>query len=130
MKQFLWEFDVLKGMSKKKRAKVVNAKVRSNRASILKQSASSNYKKYGHPQWYREYLKTSHWTNFKERYKRSGRPRYCVVCGRRRYELHHTTYERVGQESLDDVVALCRAHHLRAHTRERQGTPLSEAHLE
>ncbi len=92
-------------------------------------SRQQNYKKSGHPVWYGAYLKTAHWQRFKERYRKSGRPRYCTICGEGRYEIHHRTYERVGQEKLDDVIALCRTHHLLAHKREREGVPLWDAHL-
>jgi hypothetical protein len=130
MKQFPWEFDVLKGMSKKRRAKVENAKGRKNRDQQIKVAGRENYKKYGHPAWYSEYLRTPHWKAFKKRYRGSGRPRRCTICGEPRYELHHITYERIGDERLSDVVALCRAHHQRAHAREKKGTPLRTAHLE
>lgn len=88
-----------------------------------------NYETAGHPSWYPQYLETAHWRQFKERYRASKRPRCCMICGDRRYELHHITYDRVGQELLADVVPLCRGHHARAHKRERAGVLLKEAHL-
>ena len=88
-----------------------------------------NYKTSGHPVWYPEYLKTPHWQTFKVKWRQSGRRRCCMICYNTKYDLHHWTYERIGQEKLDDVVPLCRAHHLKAHALEKSGVPLSEAHL-
>jgi hypothetical protein len=64
---------------------------------------------------YDEYLVSEHWIAFKIAYYASDRPRTCQVCGTRGVQLHHWTYERLGQESLDDVVPLCRKHHEEVH---------------
>ena len=40
----------------------------------------------------------------------------CETCGeRRRLEAHHTSYEREGRETVDDLRMLCRDCHQRAH---------------
>lgn len=40
----------------------------------------------------------------------------CEVCGvQNAVEVHHLTYERVGQEMLSDLVAVCRACHDKLH---------------
>src|SRR5208282_4015560 len=97
-----------------------------SRQGTFKAARREGYKKYGHPPWYFAYLKTPHWRAFKERwckwYGRSGRWG-CMICGEKRFELHHTTYERIGHELLTDVVPLCRRHHAEAHRREREGVP-------
>lgn len=101
--------------------------VKRRRKAVAK--GRNNYKKFGHPKWYDEYLKTPHWRAFKIKWRSSGRSRRCTICGDPRYELHHTTYARIGRELLDDVIPLCRGHHSRAHKREKEGVALSAAHL-
>lgn len=82
-----------------------------------------------HPGWYTDYLKSAHWKSFKARYQQSDRPQECIRCGNPRYELHHRSYDHVGAEQLDDVVALCRAHHSRAHKNVKAGKALWDAHM-
>jgi len=61
---------------------------------------------------YSDYLKSEHWANIKKRYRKSKAPKECVVCGNKKYQLHHRTYKRIGHEHLGDFVALCgRCHH-------------------
>lgn len=63
---------------------------------------------------YDDYLMSPHWTGFRERY-RAERPTKCRLCHRTDTQLHHVTYERLGCEKLDDVVPLCRTHHVAVH---------------
>jgi hypothetical protein len=60
---------------------------------------------------YAEYLRSDHWAAFKERYRQSGLPRECAVCGKSKVHLHHHTYSRLGREKLTDVTPLCKPHH-------------------
>lgn len=62
---------------------------------------------------YSEYLLSPAWLEVRARYRRSGRPQGCFLCGTEipPIVLHHRTYERVGEEELDDLVPLCRGHH-------------------
>lgn len=56
--------------------------------------------------------------------------RNCYVCGRTGSDLHHTDYSTLGRERADDVVPLCREHHVathRVHYGERR--PLVSAHI-
>lgn len=50
---------------------------------------------------------------------RGGAAPQCLVCGRlwtlRDGDLHHVTYERLGAETFEDLVALCRPHHEALH---------------
>lgn len=64
---------------------------------------------------YEDYLNGPLWADFRQRYLRSGRPTVCRVCGCASVTLHHTTYERIGCESYDDVVPLCWKHHKAVH---------------
>lgn len=64
---------------------------------------------------YADYLDSPHWLGFRERYRSSGLPMRCKVCGLNRIQLHHHTYERLGREELADVTPLCRDHHESVH---------------
>lgn len=64
---------------------------------------------------YGEYLESSHWKEFKQRYRTSGASMRCRVCGAGRIQLHHHTYIRLGQEAIGDVTPLCREHHQAVH---------------
>lgn len=64
---------------------------------------------------YAQYLASDHWARFKARYRESGSPLACRVCGGGRVQLHHRTYRRLGQERNADVVPLCREHHVAVH---------------
>jgi hypothetical protein len=63
---------------------------------------------------YQEYLASDHWRNLRKRYNDSDLPQRCV-CGRFRDELHHCTYERLGEEFLTDLVPLCWRCHDKLH---------------
>jgi hypothetical protein len=80
---------------------------------------------------YARYLKTPHWQEFNRNYREADDVlHFCFVCSNSSYELHHHTYERIGQEEMADVVPLCRAHHEAAHQaiKARQ-TTLAKAHV-
>ena len=64
---------------------------------------------------YCEYLKTPWWDLVRTRtIKRANG--VCEFCQERAArEAHHTTYERIGQEKPDDMVALCRHCHQHIH---------------
>lgn len=64
---------------------------------------------------YAAYLASPHWADFRRRYSESGRSVKCAVCDSTRISLHHHTYARLGNESFDDVVPLCRGHHVAVH---------------
>lgn len=64
---------------------------------------------------YRQYLNGPEWAETKTRYRNSGKLQSCLVCRAPNVDLHHRTYKRLGQESLNDLVALCREHHERLH---------------
>ena len=60
---------------------------------------------------YAQYLKSAHWKNTKRKYRKSKAPQYCLICGDKKYQLHHLTYERIGREHLGDFVPLCATCH-------------------
>lgn len=64
---------------------------------------------------YNEYLNSEHWKNKKLEWKKSNRPKYCVGCKDTNYILHHRSYVRLGDESLNDFIPLCGVCHNRVH---------------
>lgn len=68
----------------------------------------------GHPT-YEAYLQSAHWKQFKKAYETSGASVRCAACGSSHFQLHHRTYERLGQELIGDVVPLCETHHEAVH---------------
>ena len=66
---------------------------------------------------YPEYLKTDHWRRVR-RHAIERANRRCEQCNRRgQLDVHHLTYDNLGQEAACDVVALCRPCHEREHER-------------
>lgn len=69
---------------------------------------------------YAAYLSSPAWRDLKARYRESDLPQICM-CGETKVQLHHTTYERVGRERLDDLIPLCHDCHTTAHALEAAG---------
>lgn len=72
---------------------------------------------------YREYMRSTLW-EWRARKARSDACSYCAVCGRsplgsraRKMDVHHLTYERLGNELPEDLQVLCRECHDAAHGR-------------
>lgn len=66
-------------------------------------------------QTYRDYLFGKHWDDFKARYKAAGKSMKCAICKESPVQLHHNTYNTIGQESFSDVTPLCDLHHTAVH---------------
>lgn len=66
---------------------------------------------------YQHYLTTQHWENVRSR--KLGQAGYrCEKCNRGEpLEVHHLTYDRLGEELMDDLQVLCRICHSREHGR-------------
>jgi hypothetical protein len=60
---------------------------------------------------YADYLAGPEWADARSRYRTSGKVQRCLVCRAPNVDLHHRTYLRLGNERVDDLVALCRGHH-------------------
>lgn len=69
---------------------------------------------------YPAYLRSSNWSAVRRRYRESDLPQVCM-CGEEDVQLHHMTYERVGEEELTDLVPLCANCHVMIHVLERRG---------
>ena len=63
---------------------------------------------------YKEFLRSDYWKSFsKEIREKHGR---CQDCGKEhRLNVHHLTYDRLGQEKEEDVVVLCKWCHTLRH---------------
>lgn len=71
---------------------------------------------------YAAYMASHEWADVKRRYRASLRPQDCGLCGTDEdLQIHHLTYERVGEEELADLVALCQPCHSMLHVLERRG---------
>lgn len=72
---------------------------------------------------YDEYIHSVRWYETRRRYRASNRPQDCQLCGStKQIALHHLTYERVGNERLDDLLPLCNDCHQLVHALAARGT--------
>lgn len=65
---------------------------------------------------YSEYLKSEHWQ--KTRKRALSRAKYkCQLCGNKNEKLnvHHNTYENLGNEKNEDLIVLCESCHSKFH---------------
>jgi hypothetical protein len=71
---------------------------------------------------YQEYLRTPEWRRRRER-KLDQADRRCQLCNRhhRSLNVHHRTYENLGEELDGDLIVLCRACHGTFHEHRRLG---------
>jgi len=74
---------------------------------------------------YREYLGSPEWAELrKEALDRDGH--MCQDCGQRKAtQVHHDSYDNVGDEDPDDLLSLCAACHRKRHP-ERNHAPEEE----
>ena len=64
---------------------------------------------------YQQYLDSDEWATRKWIYELENTKR-CVFCGSKdRVDLHHRSYDRLGNEADDDLMWLCRTHHQEYH---------------
>lgn len=75
---------------------------------------------------YEAYLQSDYWQSFSA----AVRADKCYCCGSRKsLQVHHKTYERLGEELLIDLVTVCGRCHERIHiTIKDEGIPLDGAH--
>lgn len=74
------------------------------------------YKSGNFDQVYKQYLKSQIWRNRKEEFFSNPDNNYCQACWTfKRLQIHHKTYERVGNEDNNDLVTLCSRCHRDCH---------------
>lgn len=67
------------------------------------------------PTEYEEYLESAHWQEHREKVLEFWRYRCCLCNSPDNLHVHHRTYERIGQEDLQDNVVLCKRCHKMVH---------------
>ena len=78
---------------------------------------------------YKDYLKSDHWKNTRDRVAEYWGHR-CAVCNSPdNVQVHHRTYEHIGQERMQDLILLCDDCHRKFHG-ERYGLEPIQATLE
>jgi hypothetical protein len=67
--------------------------------------------------FYKSYLQSNHWHEFRKHVLET-KGRKCEDCGATEgviFDIHHLTYENLGEEQLEDVVVLCHSCHMARH---------------
>ena len=71
---------------------------------------------------YSEYLLTPEWQTKREQALERARHR-CQLCNSAEHlNVHHRTYERLGNEDIEDLTVLCKACHEHFHVPASRGT--------
>lgn len=71
---------------------------------------------------YSHYLDSPRWQETRARYLAADPGEWCRVChATTDLELHHKTYDRIGEELVTDLMLLCKWCHEAVHELERQG---------
>lgn len=73
--------------------------------------------------WYREYLRSEHWKTRRMAALRA-RGFICEDCGNEATEVHHLSYERLGEEWPEDLLIVCSDCHRTRHGKTLQEQPL------
>jgi hypothetical protein len=77
----------------------------------------NNFSTENHFQRYKQHLKSPQWNMLKKEYWWSNRPNSCWACDKKasadyaNFNFHHRTYKNLFNETLKDVILLCRTHH-------------------
>lgn len=75
---------------------------------------------------YSRYLQSEYWTVFCKHIRKKS----CFCCRlESQLQVHHITYERLGQEWPTDVITVCDNCHVAIHDIAKAGTDLSQAHI-
>lgn len=78
---------------------------------------------------YKSYLGSKHWKSKRREYYESNLPQHCLICRHERFEIHHRSYVRMGDEALGDLIPLCRICHQKVHKYiDENVVPLSHTH--
>lgn len=64
---------------------------------------------------YKKYLKSEDWKK-KRRQVKYWKGNRCVICRKKRVDIHHKTYKDLGNENVEfHLEPLCRQHHMGVH---------------
>jgi 5-methylcytosine-specific restriction endonuclease McrA len=86
---------------------------RTHEQIVIEQKKANN--SWNIEQWYYGYLESGMWRRKREFiFKRSSGN--CERCGRQAFFVHHKTYERVGYELPEDLMAVCKSCHGKEHS--------------
>lgn len=69
------------------------------------------------PNWYKEYLRSEHWKEFRRKVLEFWNYKCAVCYWEENLEVHHRTYDRLNDELMTDCIALCRECHKNANRR-------------
>ena len=69
---------------------------------------------------YIEYLKSEEWREKRKAFMED-RGNECEECGEKGTQVHHLSYENVGDEDDDDVMVLCNQCHKEIHNKDDDG---------
>lgn len=76
---------------------------------------------------YSDYLNSEAWKS--KRIQRMAISHFrCAACKAKSTEVHHLTYERIFNEDMQDLLPLCRNHHICAEEAKRAGLILTTGH--
>ena len=64
--------------------------------------------------WYNDYLSSLYWLEKREAVLKRDNNK-CCICGGLANQVHHLTYQRVGNELLDDLISICAQCHTNLH---------------
>ena len=78
--------------------------------------------------WYHSYLDSDEW-KAKRQHVLERSQNQCERCGAAASEVHHLSYQQVGQEPLSDLIAICYWCHQREHGREQGAMSFRETSL-
>lgn len=110
-----WEPEICNDCHRK-RQKALSKKTDDDNTAFYRQQ--ENYVKALKALPYAEYLKTEHWQSLRKKALKKASYR-CQLCNAKvPLDVHHRTYERLGQEYLADVIVLCRECHRKFHDKQ------------
>ena len=76
---------------------------------------NKNHYRLKNDQWYADYLASEEW-KAKSKAVRDRDNHRCLACnGSKRLEVHHLTYDNIGDEPLSDLVTWCHSCHSKHH---------------
>jgi len=96
----------IKPKKNKKPAKKKKIKCSKNELTIINNNGHRCIFKNGKQLSYSEYLKTRHWSKTRKRILK----KYnfvCYDCLEKAVDVHHLTYERIGNERDSDLIPIC-----------------------